>query len=83
MPNEKLIRFCQVYDLPDAAQFEQLYEIDEVVLFLPAVPTATEKAALQEIVGLQGVTYGFLDYQKSNNTFELIMQWREKTGRWE
>jgi len=81
--NEKLTRFCQAYGIKNAGQFEQLYEIDEVVLFLPLNPTETEKAALLEVIGVQGVTYGYMDYQKSGNTFELIMQWREKTGNWD
>jgi hypothetical protein len=81
--NEKLARFCQSYGIKNAEQFDMLYEIDEVVLFLPPQPTETEKEALMEVVGAQSVTYGYMDYQKSNNTFELIMQWREKTGNWD
>ncbi len=80
--NEKTARFCQAYGIKDTDQFDGLYEIDEIVLFLPPEPTETEKSALLEVIGAQGVTYGYVDYQKSNNTFELIMQWREKTGNW-
>ncbi len=80
--NEKTARFCQSYGIKDADWFDGLYEIDEIVLFLPPEPTETEKAALLDVIGAQGVTYGYVDYQKSNNTFELIMQWREKTGNW-
>lgn len=80
--NEKLTKFCQSYGIKDAARFDELYEIDEIVVFLPPEPTDTEKSALLQVFGAQGVTYGYLDYQKSNNTFELIMQWREITGNW-
>ncbi len=80
--NEKTALFCQAYGIKDADQFDGLYEIDEIVLFLPPEPTETEKSALLEVIGAQGVTYGYVDYQKSNNTFELIMQWREKTSNW-
>jgi hypothetical protein len=80
MTNLKTVQFCEIYGIEDIERFSELYEIDEIVLFLPPNPTDAEKQALQELVGLEGVTYGFMDYVKSNNTFELIMQWREQTG---
>ncbi len=73
-----LIRFCTAYGITDMAAFDKLYEVEEIVLFLPAEPTEAEKEALQGLIGLEGVTYGYMDYVKSNNTFELIMQWKEK-----
>ncbi len=72
--------FFNSYDIEDIEAFSELYEIDELVLFLPQNPTPAEKKVLQELLGLRGVTYGYMDWVKSNNTFELIMQWREKTG---
>ncbi len=72
--------FFKTYEIDNIEAFSQLYEIDELILFLPQHPTLAEKKALYELVGLQGVTYGYMDWVKSNNTFELIMQWREKTG---
>ncbi len=52
---------------------------DDDILFFPPKPTEKEKAALQRLIGVKGETYGYMDYVKSNNTFELIMQWREAT----
>ncbi len=76
--NPLLIQFCTAYGITDTATFDKLYEVEEVVLFLPPNPTEKEKKALQELIGLKGVTYGYMDYVKSNNTFELIMQWKDK-----
>lgn len=73
-------QFYQTYEIQDAELFSSLYDIDELILFLPSQPTQAEKKALQQISGVQGVTYGYIDWIKSNNTFELIMQWRERTG---
>ncbi|MDO1451450.1 hypothetical protein Q0590_34570 [Rhodocytophaga aerolata] len=73
-----LLSFCATYGIKDIATFDKLYEVEEMVLFLPANPTEVEKQALQELIGIKGLTYGFMDYVKSNNSFELIMQWKEK-----
>jgi hypothetical protein len=71
-------QFYEAYGITDIIAFTRLYEVEELVLFLPPAPTDPEKQALQELIGVQGVTYGYMDYVKSNNTFELIMQWKEK-----
>jgi hypothetical protein len=73
-------QFCQAYGIQDMESLDRLYEIDELILFLPPNPTVTEKTTLHELIGLQGETYGYMDWVKSNNTFELIMRWREQTG---
>ena len=73
-----LLSFATTYGITDIATFDKLYEVEELALFLPANPTEVEKQALQELIGIQGLTYGFMDYVKSNNSFELIMQWKEK-----
>jgi hypothetical protein len=72
--------FLQNYAIADVEALEKLYELDELILFLPMQPTDKEKQALQMLIGTIGETYGYMDYVKSNNTFELIMQWRETTG---
>ena len=77
--NEAHQQFCEAYGIEDPPYFAKLYELDEIVLFLPSRPSEEERDALLNLIGLQGETYGFLDYAKSNNTFELIMQWREAT----
>jgi hypothetical protein len=57
-----LIRFCTAYGITDTATFNKLYEVEEIALFLPAQPTEVEKEALQGLIGLEGVTYGYMDY---------------------
>lgn len=71
--------FAERYNLSDLETFVGLYEIDELEGFLPPQPSQTEKAVLNELIGVKG-TAGYMDYVKSNNTFELIMQWQEQTG---
>ncbi|MDX2305333.1 MAG: hypothetical protein NW226_21160 [Microscillaceae bacterium] len=71
--------FCKQYEISEPEQILRLYELEELLLFLPANPTEEEKLAFQELLGAQSES-GYLDYAKSNNTFELLMQWREKTG---
>jgi hypothetical protein len=73
-------QFIDNYGITDVATFTRLYELEELILFLPPNPSPEEKTALQQLVGTLGEGHGYMDYVKSNNTFELIMQWREKTG---
>jgi hypothetical protein len=72
------VNFCQRYGISDVENFVKLYDIYELTAFMPPYPTEKEKKVLQELVGVQTES-GYMDYQRSNNTFELIMQWREKT----
>lgn len=71
--------FCENYGIRDKEKLDNLYEINELILFMPPKPTDFEKQTFVELLGLTGVE-GYMDYLKSNNTFELVMQWREKTG---
>lgn len=71
--------FAERYGISDLETFVELYEIDELEGFLPPEPSDTEKSVLNELVGVKG-TAGYMDYVKSNHTFELIMQWQEQTG---
>ncbi|HAI76529.1 MAG TPA: hypothetical protein DCM08_09805 [Microscillaceae bacterium] len=74
--------FCESYQIGNIALLQQLYEIDELVLFMPPRPTAEQVAVFNQLLGAQADS-GYLDYTRSTNTFELIMQWREQTGQWE
>ena len=74
--------FTEKYGIEDFEQFVALYDVDELSRFLPEHPSAAEKVALAELVGVKGEV-GYIDYRKSNHTFELIMQWQEKTGNFE
>lgn len=77
--NNLLLEFCKKYGIENAQEIEALYEIAELTAFMPAQPSLEEQKALQDLIGVRGES-GYLDYAKSNNTFELIMQWRERTG---
>ena len=71
--------FAERYGISDLETLVRLYEIDDLETFLPAQPTALERATLDTLIGVRGVE-GYMDYVKSNHTFELIMQWQERTG---
>ncbi|MEO0895851.1 MAG: hypothetical protein AAFY71_05605 [Bacteroidota bacterium] len=74
-------KFAELYKLPEEKfeQFVELYEIDELQSFLPPNPSQKERQILSELIGVKGIQ-GYMDWVKSNNTFELIMQWQEGTG---
>ena len=74
--------FAKLYDIKDLATFIQLYDVFELVSFMPSQPTEEEKALFNELLGTT-TDSGYMDYQRSNNTFELIMQWQERTGRFD
>ena len=63
----------------DMEKLVEYYDIYELTAFLPPNPSDKEKEVLQKLIGITSPS-GYLDYQKSNNTFELIMLWREKSG---
>lgn len=71
--------FAKAYTIRDFETLVRLYEIDDLEAFLPPQPSAVERATLNELIGVKGVE-GYMDYVKSNHTFELIMQWQERTG---
>lgn len=71
-------KFAEEWELTDLETFVQYYDVHELSSFLPINPTNNEKEILKSLIGVTTPS-GYMDYQKSNNTFELIMQWREKT----
>ena len=73
--------FCQRYGIQDYRTVIKLYDVDELNSFLPTEPSQEDRQALQKLVGVQSSS-GYVDYARSTNTFELIMQWQEKTGNW-
>lgn len=73
--------FARRYELPDAATLAHLYDINELNDFLPPQPNEEQKAIIQKLAGLEGMPSGYLDYRRSNNTFELLMQYTEATGQ--
>lgn len=77
---ERYKAFCHLYGIADWELCTKLYEIDELICFMPPHPTEQEREALASLIGTTCES-GYWDYYKSNNTFELIMQWQEKTGQ--
>jgi hypothetical protein len=75
---DKYEAFCRIYGIEDILTVVKLYDIFELVSFFPPKPTEHEKKVLQSLIGIQAES-GYMDYQRSNNTFELIMQWQEQT----
>lgn len=73
--------FCKRYEIEDYRTVIKLYDVDELNGFLPPEPTDAQKAALKGLIGVQQSSV-YLDYARSTNTFELIMQWQESTGDW-
>ncbi len=71
--------FARLYQIDDLETLVGLYEIDDLQAFLPPAPSEEEKAVLNELIGVKG-EYGYMDFVKSNHSFELIMQWQERTG---
>ena len=74
----KYEEFCRRYGIEELEKVVDLYDVDELMSFVPAKPTQLEAQVMRELIGVRGQS-GYMDYRKSNNTFELIMQWQEKT----
>jgi len=74
--------FAELYEIEDFEQFVKMYDVFELVSFMPAQPTARERKLFNELLGASAES-GYMDYQRSNNTFELIMQWQEQSGRFD
>ncbi|MEM6346530.1 MAG: hypothetical protein AAF927_21765 [Bacteroidota bacterium] len=70
--------FRDRYDITEFEKLVKLYEIDDLESFLPPQPSEFEKQILNQLIGTMGME-GYMDYVKSNHTFELIMQWQELT----
>jgi hypothetical protein len=68
--------FAEAYGIEDLQQLVQLYDIHELRMALPQQPTTEQAQALRSCLGATGNAV-YLDYYRSNNTFELIMQYHE------
>ncbi|MEM6261232.1 MAG: hypothetical protein AAGI38_01900 [Bacteroidota bacterium] len=79
-PREDLYKeFAHRYEISQFEQFVALYDVNELMDFMPSNPSEDQKQIFNELIGV-GCETGYMDYAKSNNTFELIMQWQERTG---
>ncbi len=81
---EKYRNFATSYKVPEDKfeSFVALYDIDELESFMSPNPSEKDCQVFSELIGVKGVQ-GYMDYIKSNNTFELIMQWQEQTGNFD
>ena len=68
--------FCRLYAIDNYQKFVALYDVDELMELMPTNPTRYQKYTLNQLVGIKGLN-GFMDYEKSNNTFALIKRWQE------
>ncbi|WP_448518161.1 hypothetical protein [Rhodoflexus sp.] len=71
--------FAEIYEVEKFDQLVALYNVYDLICFLPAQPTAEQKRIFNSLIGVTAES-GYMDYQRSNNTFELIMQWQEESG---
>lgn len=82
LPPEQIAKyqfFCELYEIPFTEEFVRLYEIEELMAFLPPNPTQEQKTVFKNLIGVESESI-YVDYQKSTNTFELLMQWQEQTN---
>jgi hypothetical protein len=71
--------FADKYGITDLVTFVRTYDIYELTAFMPPAPTPTEKTIFAELIGVNAES-GYMDFARSNNTFELMMQWQERTN---
>ena len=71
--------FSRLYQIKHFDLFVSLYDIDELLNFMPTNPNSMQKHVLNELIGVRGAA-AYLDYEKSNNTFELITRFQQKTS---
>ena len=69
--------FCRLYGVDDFQKCVALYDVDELMSLLPTNPTIFQKFTLNSLIGIKALE-GFMGYEKSNNTFELIQRWQEQ-----
>ncbi|MDX2283721.1 MAG: hypothetical protein NW241_06140 [Bacteroidia bacterium] len=72
-------RFAEIYEVQQLDLLVRLYDVDDLEAFMPPAPSPLEKQVFNELLGVQGVS-GYMDWEKSANTLELILQWQERTG---
>jgi hypothetical protein len=77
---ERYQQFAHLWGIEDFDRLVELYDIDQLWSALPAQPAEADRQALHALLGVTGEA-GYIDQVKSGNTFELIMQFREQTGR--
>lgn len=79
---EQYRAFAALYEVEKFDELVNLYNVYDLTCFLPASPTAEDKQILNQLIGVTAES-GYMDYQRSNNTFELIMQWQERRGNYD
>lgn len=79
----RLDRYHQLADkwaIEDFDRLVELYDVDQLQQALPPEPNEEDRKTLNRLIGVTGEA-GYIDQIKSGNTFELIMQFQENTGR--
>ncbi|MCS7018169.1 MAG: hypothetical protein RMJ87_03465 [Cytophagales bacterium] len=79
---EQYRAFADLYEVEKFDELVALYHVYDLICFLPATPTAEDKQVFNSLIGVTAES-GYMDYQRSNNTFELIMQWQERRGNYD
>lgn len=68
--------FAKLYGITKLDVLVSLYEVETLLQFLPLKPSPKEKTLLNSLLGVKD-DYSYTDYERSNNTFELIRRFQE------
>lgn len=70
--------FAKIYEIPEDkfADFVRLYDINELENAMPKSPNSFQKKLFTKLIGVEGNAV-YLDYFRSNNSFEIVMQFFE------
>lgn len=71
--------FSRLYSINNFQLFVNLYDIDELLALMPTNPTPQQKHIFNSLIGVTGER-GYLDYQKSNNTYAIVRQFQAETS---
>lgn len=68
--------FARLYGITQLDVLVTLYEVETLLQFLPLNPSPKEKSLLNGLIGVKD-DLSYTDYERSNNTFELIRRFQE------
>ena len=73
-------QLAKKWAIEDFDRLVELYDVDQLQQALPTEPNEKDREVLNRLIGVTGEA-GYIDQIKTGNTFELIMQFQETTGR--